>query len=182
MSYISTISLTIIPRTNAAGSIPSPLDMSTPSHPLEDSSPTQLKLKSLDDEILSGTYGDEGSTKARLVRPLRKLLAKDRIGPGLPLVFSQTGLTQGVGGGGMSFVQAVGLCLLGRKQNVGSVCTGCLQTWRGAVLAAGQLQKSYVTKMTGVARAMRCKPPDISRLHQLRKLPAKVRVGPGLPF
>ena len=76
--------------------------MSTPSHPLEDSSPIQLKLKSLDDEILSGTYGDEGSTKARLVRPLRKLLAKDRIGPGLLLVFSQTGLAQGVGGGGMS--------------------------------------------------------------------------------
>ena len=42
----------------------------------------QRQQKSLDDEILSGTYGDEGSTKARLVQPLRKLLAKDRLGPG----------------------------------------------------------------------------------------------------
>ena len=44
--------------------------------------PLQVKLKSLDDEIASGAYGEVGSTKARLVKPLRKALAKDRLGPG----------------------------------------------------------------------------------------------------
>lgn len=36
----------------------------------------------LGDRILSGEFTDEGSTKERLTRPVRKFLAKDPIGPG----------------------------------------------------------------------------------------------------
>ena len=39
-------------------------------------------LGDLGDRILSGEFTDEGSTKERLSRPVRKLLAKDPIGPG----------------------------------------------------------------------------------------------------
>ena len=60
--------------------LPDPVDMDRPSHPLEKPTPTQKQIKSLDDEIASGQYGDVGSTKARLAKPLRKLLA--RSGPG----------------------------------------------------------------------------------------------------
>lgn len=37
---------------------------------------------SLDKRILSGEFTDEGSTKEKLTRPLRKALAKDPVGPG----------------------------------------------------------------------------------------------------
>ncbi len=41
---------------------------------------------SLDSRILSGEFTDEGSTKEKLTRPLRKALAKDPVGPGAPHV------------------------------------------------------------------------------------------------
>ena len=37
---------------------------------------------SLDTRIMSGEFTDDGSTKERLTRPIRKVLAKDRGGPG----------------------------------------------------------------------------------------------------
>ena len=40
------------------------------------------ELGDLGERILSGEFTDEGSTKERLTRPLRKILAKDPIGPG----------------------------------------------------------------------------------------------------
>ena len=50
---------------------------------LDAAKPLDLKLGlGLDERILSGEFGDEGSTKERLLRPLRKLLARDRVGPG----------------------------------------------------------------------------------------------------
>lgn len=39
----------------------------------------------LDDRILSGEFSDVGSTKERITRPLRKVLAMDPIGPGAAL-------------------------------------------------------------------------------------------------
>ena len=36
----------------------------------------------LDSRISSGEFTDAGSTKERLTRPIRKLLAKDPVGPG----------------------------------------------------------------------------------------------------
>ena len=36
----------------------------------------------LDDRIASGEFDDSGSTKEKLTRPLRKMLAKDPLGPG----------------------------------------------------------------------------------------------------
>lgn len=68
-------------HTAIAQSLPGPVDMDRPSHPLESPSPTEKQIKSLDDEITSGQYGDVGSTKARLAKPLRKLLAQTP-GPG----------------------------------------------------------------------------------------------------
>lgn len=37
---------------------------------------------SLEDRIAAGEFTDAGSTKERLTRPLRRVLAKDPIGPG----------------------------------------------------------------------------------------------------
>ena len=38
--------------------------------------------ENLEDRIASGEFDDSGSTKEQLLRPLRKLLAKDTLGPG----------------------------------------------------------------------------------------------------
>nr|AGN27239.1 CYP97A1 [Parachlorella kessleri] len=49
----------------------------------------KLKLgENLDDRIMSGEFSDVGSTKERLTRPLRKLLAQDPIGPGRVLALA----------------------------------------------------------------------------------------------
>ena len=42
----------------------------------------QKPQKSLDERILSGEFGDKGSTKERMSRPLRKFLASDPTGLG----------------------------------------------------------------------------------------------------
>lgn len=39
--------------------------------------------ENLDDRIASGEFDDSGSTKEKLTRPLRKILAKDPLGPGM---------------------------------------------------------------------------------------------------
>ncbi len=41
-------------------------------------------MSELDARIKAGVYSDVGSTKDRLSRPLRRVLAKDPIGPGVP--------------------------------------------------------------------------------------------------
>ena len=38
--------------------------------------------ENLDDRIASGEFDDSGSTKEKMTRPLRKMLAKDPLGPG----------------------------------------------------------------------------------------------------
>ena len=38
--------------------------------------------KNLEERIASGEFDDSGSTKEKLTRPMRKLLAKDSMGPG----------------------------------------------------------------------------------------------------
>ena len=43
---------------------------------------------SLEDRIAAGEFTDAGSTKERLTRPLRRILAKDPIGPGAWVVCS----------------------------------------------------------------------------------------------
>ena len=43
--------------------LPDPVDMDRPSHPLEEPTPTQKQIKSLDDEIASGQYGGRGLHK-----------------------------------------------------------------------------------------------------------------------
>lgn len=45
-------------------------------------SDVRKKITSLEDRIASGEFTDAGSTKERLTRPLRRLLAKDPLGPG----------------------------------------------------------------------------------------------------
>lgn len=40
---------------------------------------------SLEDRIASGEFTDAGSTKERMTRPLRRILAKDPVGPGEPV-------------------------------------------------------------------------------------------------
>jgi hypothetical protein len=44
--------------------------------------PSADDMGDLGQRILSGEFTEEGSTKERLSRPVRKLLAKDPIGPG----------------------------------------------------------------------------------------------------
>ncbi|PSC75082.1 cytochrome P450 superfamily [Micractinium conductrix] len=56
-------------------------------HPLRVSAsasgdPGKPKKDSLEDRIASGEFTDSGSTKERLTRPLRRVLAKDPVGPG----------------------------------------------------------------------------------------------------
>ncbi|CAK0785609.1 hypothetical protein CVIRNUC_008820 [Coccomyxa viridis] len=43
---------------------------------------SSVSNKSLDERILSGEFTDQGSTKERITRPIRKALAKDPVGPG----------------------------------------------------------------------------------------------------
>jgi hypothetical protein len=47
--------------------------------------PKKVFGENLEDRIASGEFDDSGSTKEKLTRPLRKLLAKDSSGPGTPL-------------------------------------------------------------------------------------------------
>jgi len=49
-----------------------------------DSIPNSVKKpnQSLEDRIASGEFDDSGSTKERMTRPLRKVLAKDPLGIG----------------------------------------------------------------------------------------------------
>lgn len=57
----------------------------SPSGGSSDDSAFEVKDKnggSLDVRIMSGEFTDGGSTKERITRPLRKVLAKDRGGPG----------------------------------------------------------------------------------------------------
>lgn len=49
---------------------------------LNGSKPDASSASKLDERIFSGEFTEEGSTKERLTRPIRKLLAKDPIGPG----------------------------------------------------------------------------------------------------
>ena len=53
-------------------------DYEPASIPLEDVGASQ----SLDERISSGEFTDVGSTKDRLIRPIRELLARDPFGPG----------------------------------------------------------------------------------------------------
>ena len=46
--------------------------------------PKKVFGENLEDRIASGEFDDSGSTKEKLTRPLRKLLAKDSSGPGAP--------------------------------------------------------------------------------------------------
>ncbi len=43
---------------------------------------SDANVSSLDERILSGEFTDSGSTKEKITRPLRKLLAKDPVGLG----------------------------------------------------------------------------------------------------
>ena len=57
----------------------------SPSGPSSDDSAFEVKDKSggsLDVRIMRGEFTDDGSTKERITRPIRKVLAKDRAGPG----------------------------------------------------------------------------------------------------
>ena len=47
-----------------------------------DSSDGEEEMSDLDMRIMRGEYSDEGSTKDRLTRPLRKALVKNPLGPG----------------------------------------------------------------------------------------------------
>lgn len=44
-----------------------------------------LKGGSLEDRILSGEFSNQGSTKEKVLRPVRQALAKDPLGPGMSL-------------------------------------------------------------------------------------------------
>ena len=79
--------------TNGSALLPDP-----PTRPGIDVAQTlDVRLGSgLDERILSGEFGDEGSTKERLLRPLRKLLARDRIGPGDLLICDRPLLVPGL--------------------------------------------------------------------------------------
>ena len=63
------------------GAVPAGLDSGEDAFEVKDKSGG-----SLDSRILSGEFTDEGSTKEKLTRPLRKALAKDPLGPGAPHV------------------------------------------------------------------------------------------------
>ena len=49
-----------------------------------ESSDGEEEMSELDMRIMRGEYSYEGSTKDRLTRPLRKVLAKNRVAPGAP--------------------------------------------------------------------------------------------------
>jgi hypothetical protein len=58
----------------------------------------QLAVRATNDDdlslaarIASGQYSVKGSKKEKLTRPARKLLSKDRVGPGTTLVVQNTG-------------------------------------------------------------------------------------------
>ena len=72
-------------RSNGVSALPD-----APAKPGLDAAPGGLPQPpaGLDARILAGEFGDDGSTKERLSRPLRKLLARDRIGIGAPAFVS----------------------------------------------------------------------------------------------
>jgi len=49
----------------------------------------------LDDRIMSGEFTDSGSTKEKLTRPIRKMLAKDPLGPGRAVAYQLAQIGQG---------------------------------------------------------------------------------------
>ncbi len=49
---------------------------------LNGSSPDSSSANKLEERILSGEFTEEGSKREKLTRPIRKLLAKDSLGPG----------------------------------------------------------------------------------------------------
>lgn len=57
---------------------------------LNGSKPDASSASKLDERILSGEFTEEGSTRERLTRPIRKLLAKDPIGPGSVCILAAT--------------------------------------------------------------------------------------------
>ena len=42
--------------------------------------------ENLEERIASGEFDDSGSTKEKITRPVRKMLAKDPLGPGKPFI------------------------------------------------------------------------------------------------
>ena len=89
-----------------SGSEPAAVDTHAGTHtPAADAAPRRPHLvgalavdSSLDDRISSGEFTDAGSTKERATRPVRKLLAKDRGGPGESVQGGKRGC-RGVWGG-----------------------------------------------------------------------------------
>ncbi len=59
-------------------------DSSNPNGGVKPAAPSmgQAKSEDLDERIMSGEFTDQGSTKEKLTRPIRKALAKDPVGIG----------------------------------------------------------------------------------------------------